>query len=123
MYFFLLQLTVKYHDGLLVPVNENTKEVVVIKKNGYVNATQTYHKFELNENGTIAINIPTSTKEEAFSLKVRRIISYPFYVHEMCKLTNYRFNPHRLNLMMKNSILAFFMFKRKQNGPTLESKS
>lgn len=72
MYF---QLTIKNHDDSLVPVNENTKEIVLVKtpnSSGSENVTETYHKFELTENGTVAIQIPTSNRDKTgFTLKVK----------------------------------------------------
>lgn len=57
----------------MVPVNENTKEVVIIQKYlQFSNDSVTYHKCVLSESGTIAISIPTSTRSiETLSLKVK----------------------------------------------------
>lgn len=71
----LLQLVIKYHDDSLVPINENTKEVTIIKTDRELdNGTETYHKFDFSANGMIVINIPTSNRKgERFDLEVRTI--------------------------------------------------
>lgn len=69
-----LQLVIKNHDDTLVPVNENTKDVIILTSTGLYraeNITDFIYKFELNENGTVAVNIPTSnTDSSSFNMKV-----------------------------------------------------
>lgn len=60
-------MVIKYHDDSLVPINDNTRDVKLIKSTD----KESVYKFELNENGTVAVKIPTKTNEtDVFSIQV-----------------------------------------------------
>lgn len=68
------QITVSHHDDSSVLLNDETKWITIGKSDGYYsNENVTYYKFELNADGTADIRIPTSVKDSAFYLEVRKI--------------------------------------------------
>lgn len=69
------QVTVRHHDDTPVLLNDETKYITIgkIVDRYQDNENVTYHKFELNANGTANIRIPTSLKDSTFYLKVKKI--------------------------------------------------
>lgn len=63
-------MVIKHHDDSLVAISENTKELVILKStdafdSNSQNKTEEYYKFDLRENGTIAVEIPTSNRDQS----------------------------------------------------------
>lgn len=64
-------IAVTYQDDKPVMVNDATKTIVISKVPNNKNLSETYLKYELTENGTTDIRLPTSAKDESgFILKV-----------------------------------------------------
>lgn len=67
-----VMLAVTYQDDKPIQVNDANKEIVIWKIPNNKNLNQTYTKYELANNGTVLLSIPTSKKDESgFILKVR----------------------------------------------------
>lgn len=67
-----VMLAVTYQDDKPVRVNDANKEIVILKIPNNKNLSETYTKYELANNGTVLLSIPTSKKDESgFILKVR----------------------------------------------------
>ena len=69
---FNFQIKVTHHDNSAVPVDENTKDIIIGKvyHQYQLDANYTYTKFELDSTGSANIRIPTSTKQGGFRLNV-----------------------------------------------------
>lgn len=78
-----LLVSVTYQNDKPVKIDDANKEIVISKIPNSRNLSETYIKYELTNNGTAMVSIPTSKRDESgFVLRVRLHIEHCIILHK-----------------------------------------